>query len=64
MAMLVRQDMVLNLLLALVTNLACYVLVGYLLLPWVLLRIFRNWPRVSACQTAFAHYISLREHDC
>lgn len=63
MAMLIRQDMVLNLLLALVTSLACYALVGYLILPWVLLRIFRNWPRVSACQTAFAHYISLREHD-
>ncbi|MEZ5338835.1 MAG: hypothetical protein R3F46_11295 [bacterium] len=60
-AMVMRQDAGINLLIALITGLLCLVLVGYLLLPFAIIRIFRNWPRVSACQLAFAQYMSRQE---
>lgn len=51
--MALRQSSSINLLLAFVVSLLCFVLVGYLFLPLVLTRLFVNWPTVSAYRLEF-----------
>jgi hypothetical protein len=51
--MALRQTPGLNLLLAFLCSLCCFALVGFLLLPLLLRRLYVNWPTVSAYRLEF-----------
>ncbi len=55
--MAVRQGMWINLAICFCTGLLCFILAGFLLLPFAIWRVFRGWPATSAVRMAFSEYL-------